>query len=83
VSAGFQVAGPVVVPDFHPAAAIPPVHDNAYFGTFLFVTAVELQYEPDTTYDGHFVSTNNPAARAAIQQMLVTTFRDGVPTVSP
>ena len=38
---------------------------------------------PDTTYDGHFVPTQNPNSRAAIQEMLVTAARDGIPTVSP
>jgi hypothetical protein len=31
-----------------------------------------IQYQPGETYDGHFVSTLNPSARAAIQEMLVT-----------
>jgi hypothetical protein len=65
-----------------------PVWNNQDFSSqfgpiYHTLTAVELQYEPAATYDGHFVSTQNPAARAAIQQMLVTTFRDGIPTVSP
>ena len=44
------------------------------------VTAVQAQYLPDG-YDGHFVSTQHPGARAAIQRMLGTYFRDGTPVV--
>ena len=44
------------------------------------VTAVQAQYTPDG-YDGHFVSTHHPRARRAIQRMLGTTFRDGIPSV--
>jgi len=63
----------------------PPVSANQIFGFSSIdkITAVEIQYQPDATYDGHFVSTNNPHARAAIQEMLVTFARDGIPTVSP
>jgi hypothetical protein len=85
-AAGFSVAGSPVAGFGLPIPA--PVSNNQDFASdfgpiFYSLTAVELQYEPAATYDGHFVSTQNPAARAAIQQMLVTTFRDGVPTVSP
>jgi hypothetical protein len=45
------------------------------------VTAVQAQYTPEGTYDGHHVSTHHPRARRAIQRMLGTHFRDGVPTV--
>jgi hypothetical protein len=61
----------------------PPWSNNEYFMPVGRLTAIELQYAPDGTYDGHFVSTQNPKARAAIQQMLVTAARDGIPTVSP
>jgi hypothetical protein len=56
---------------------------NEFFGSYGKLTAVEIQYQPDAIYDGHFVSTQNLSARAAIQQMLVTAARDGIPTVSP
>jgi hypothetical protein len=84
ISVGLRVAAPVVDP-FGLATVMPPVWNDEDFGPFDNFTAVEIQYNPDATegYDGHFVSTRNPAARAAIQQMLVTTFRDGIPTVSP
>lgn len=84
LAAGFQVALPVLL-DFGLPKVAPPVWNDEDFGPFDHLTAVELQYSPDpaSPYDGHFVSTQNPAARAAIQQMLVTTFRDGIPTVSP
>ncbi len=86
LAAGFAVAGSPVAGFGLPTPA--PVWNNQDFASqfgpiFYTLTAVQLQYEPDLTYDGHFVSTQNPAARAAIQQMLVTTFRDGIPTVSP
>jgi hypothetical protein len=44
------------------------------------VTAVQAQYQPDG-YDGHFVSTHHPRARRAIQRMLGSFFRDGMPVV--
>jgi hypothetical protein len=86
IAAGFSVAGIPVAGFGLPTPA--PVWNNQDFASqfgpiYHTLTAVELQYEPAATYDGHFVSTQNPAARAAIQQMLVTTFRDGIPTVSP
>jgi hypothetical protein len=61
----------------------PPYSNNEYFIPVGKLTAIELQYAPAATYDGHFVSTQNPSARAAIQEMLVTAARDGIPTVSP
>ena len=86
IAAGFTVAGTPVAGFGVSTPA--PVWNNQDFASqfgpiYTSITAVELQYEPAATYDGHFVSTQNPAARAAIQQMLVTTFRDGIPTVSP
>lgn len=84
LAAGFQVATPVV-DNFGlvPVDPPPPVSSNEYFGSYGKLTAVEIQYQPGANYDGHFVSTLNPGARTAIQQMLVTAARDGVPTVSP
>ena len=88
LAAGFQVAPPVVDSfGLVPVRLPPPVSNNEFFGPYAMVTAVEIQYQPDTTpeapYDGHFVSTQNLKARAAIQEMLVTAARDGIPTVSP
>ncbi len=84
LAAGFQVAPPIL-DNFGlvPVTTPPPVSDNAFFGSYGKLTAVEIQYQPDASYDGHFVSTMNPGARAAIQQMLVTFARDGIPSVSP
>jgi hypothetical protein len=59
------------------------VSDNEFFGSYGKLTAVEIQYQPGATYDGHFVSTQNANARAAIQEMLVNAARDSIPTVSP
>lgn len=82
LAAGFQVARPIV-DDFGLKGVDPPVSYNEYFGSYGKLTAVEIQYQPTGNYDGHFVSTQNPSARSAIQEMLVTFARDGVPTVSP
>ncbi len=60
-----------------------PVSFNEFFGWSGKLTAVQIQYAPAAGHDGHFVSTENSSARAAIQEMLVTAARDGVPTVSP
>lgn len=77
--------GPPVVDAFGLAieTAGPPFSNNELFGSYGKLTALEIQYAPAATYDGHFVSTQNPSARAAIQEMLVTAARDGIPTVSP
>jgi hypothetical protein len=85
LAAGFQVAPVPPIDNFGlpTIASPPPVSDNEFFGSFGKLTALEIQYQPDATYDGHFVSTQNPSARAAIQEMLVTAARDGIPTVSP
>jgi pimeloyl-ACP methyl ester carboxylesterase len=84
LAAGFQFAAPVVEA-FGPFPVVvpPPVSNNDFFGSYAKLTAVEIQYQPGATYDGHFVSTQNAGARAAIQEMLVTAARDGIPTVSP
>jgi predicted esterase len=88
-AAGFDIVGPVLdaedmkdITDMHklPAIMAPAKGNFAVMGGA--VTAVEAQYKPGN-YDGHFVSTNNAAARKAIQGMLGTFMRDGVPTVSP
>jgi hypothetical protein len=84
LSASFRVGQPVV-DDFGliPDLGGPPYHNNAFFFPYGQLTALEIQYKPDVTYDGHFVATQNPRARAAIQEMLVSYARDGVPTVTP
>jgi hypothetical protein len=58
-----------------------PIKANVYFDGQTLVTAGQIQYQPDGTYDGHFVSTNHPSARAAIQTFLVTFVRDDAPTI--
>jgi hypothetical protein len=87
LAAGFQFMAPAVEA-FGPFPVVvdPPVSNNEFFGSYGKLTAVEIQYKPGPpgpTYDGHFVSTQNAGARAAIQEMLVTAARDGIPTVSP
>jgi hypothetical protein len=84
IAAGFQVATPIV-DDFGLKPIVPPVSGNVSFRSYddQPETAVEIQYQPSAAYDGHFVSTQNLSARAAIQEMLVTFARDGIPTVSP
>jgi predicted esterase len=89
-SAGFDIVGPVIDPDdlddianMRRAAAISaPAKGNVTTSAGAPITAVEAQYKPGN-YDGHFVSTQNASARRAIQQMLGTFVRDGVPTVNP
>jgi predicted esterase len=91
-AAGFPVATPLV--DDYPAnygmiTIDPPVIDNQAFGTLAPVTAAQIQYQPAADsngklgYDGHFVSTQNPSARTAIQKFLVTFMRDDAPTIEP
>jgi len=82
LAAGLKVATPIL-DNFGLDPTVPPVSNNEYFIPVGKLTAVELQYQPTPDYDGHFVSTQNANARAAIQEMLVTSARDGVPTVSP
>jgi predicted esterase len=84
LAAQFKVAPPMLDQfGLDPITTAPPFSYNEFFGRSGKLTALELQYASDGTYDGHFVSTNNPRARAAIQQMLVTAARDGIPTVTP
>ncbi len=82
LSASLWVAAPPI-DEFGLPHVAPPVFDNDGVGPYYNLTAVEIQYQPAAGVDGHFVSTQNLSARAAIQQMLVTTFRDGIATVSP
>ena len=84
-AAGLPLLHPVVEqePDQPPRAVVlAPVRANLPFGpgAAAMVTAVQAQYRPDG-FDGHFVSTLHPEARRAIQQMLGSYFRDGVPVV--
>ncbi len=60
----------------------PPLKANRAFGRVGSVSAAMLQYAP-AGYDGHFVSTSNPAARAAIQRFLTTFVSDDAPTIQP
>jgi pimeloyl-ACP methyl ester carboxylesterase len=84
LAAGFKVAGPVLDSyGLDPVTMVPPISNNEYYMPVGRLTAMQLQYQPDATYDGHFVSTQHPKARAAIQQMLVTAARDGIPSVTP
>jgi hypothetical protein len=83
-SADLRVVGPAV-DNFGLLQIAGPARDNDLFGGRLPLTVAQVQYQPDPAagYDGHFVSTRNPSARAAIQEMVITTFRDGSPTVVP
>lgn len=90
-AAGFDIVGPVLDPvdmmdiaGMHRRPALAgPARGNFAAPGGKQVTAVEAQYKPSGNYDGHFVSTGHARARAAIQQMLTTFFRDGTPTVTP
>ncbi len=84
LSARLKVAAPELDPyGLEVETNGPPFSNNEFFMPVGRLTAIQLQYAPAGAYDGHFVSTEHPAARAAIQQMLLTAARDGVPTVSP
>ena len=85
VAAGFPIATPLVdeeTKNYGMLIIDPPVIDNQPFGTLAPVTAAQIQYQP-SGYDGHFVSTQNPSARTAIQKFLVTFMRDEAPTIEP
>jgi predicted esterase len=85
VAAGFPIATPLVddyTANYGMTTIDPPVIDNQAFGTLAPVTAAQIQYQP-SGYDGHFVSTQNPSARTAIQKFLVTFMRDEAPTIEP
>jgi hypothetical protein len=58
-----------------------PLKANVLFNNATPITAAQIQYQPNATYDGHFVSTENPDARTAIQTFLVTFARDDAPTI--
>ncbi|HEY0715825.1 MAG TPA: hypothetical protein VGF45_24285, partial [Polyangia bacterium] len=79
VGAGLPIANPVMpserLPPLLTVAA--PVRANFKVGA-TNVTALEAQYQP-SGYDGHFVSSHNPTARAAIRHFLGTYFRDASP----
>jgi hypothetical protein len=62
---------------------MPPLRNNGFFGSYGNLTQAQIQYDPGVGKEGHFVSTDVPAARRSIQDFLGTTFRDGVPTILP
>jgi hypothetical protein len=79
-AAGFPALAPVV-DDYLPVKVTGPVIGNITVGAKK-VTAFEAQYAPDG-YDGHFVSTSHPRARALVLQFLGTFMRDALPTGGP
>jgi hypothetical protein len=86
-AAAFQVALPLVdtyptLPEYSMVTVALPISANQAFGTLANITAAQAQYAPNG-YDGHFVSTNNPAARQTIQKMLVTFVRETNPIIGP
>jgi pimeloyl-ACP methyl ester carboxylesterase len=86
-AAAFQVALPLVdeyptLPEYSMVTVTPPISANQAFANLAPITAAQAQYQP-SGYDGHFVSTMNPSARAAIQKMLVTLVREPNPTIDP
>jgi dienelactone hydrolase len=78
LSAAFPVLSPII-DDYKLVPVAGPVKGNVTSGAAM-VTAVQAQFTPGS-YDGHFVSTENMAARKMIQQALETFVRDGLPTV--
>ena len=89
-AAGFPVATPMVdtyatdpQQGYGMASVDPPIKANhTFFSIDPIITVAQIQYQPDG-YDGHFVSTQNASARAAIQRFLVTFVRDDAPTIVP
>jgi hypothetical protein len=86
-AAAFQVALPLVdtyptLLEYSMVTVATPISANQAFGTLDPITAAQAQYAPNG-YDGHFVSTNNPAARQTIQKMLVTFVRETNPIIGP
>lgn len=77
LAAGLTLVGPVLT-DY---AGIPKaaVATKANVNGF---TGGQRQFAP-AAYDGHFVSSQNPAGKEAVLQTLVTSARDGVPLISP
>ncbi len=68
--------------DLHGVAA--PIKANQGFGTLsTAITAAQIQYQPSAGKDGHFVSTDVPAARNAIHNFLATFVTDAAPTITP
>jgi hypothetical protein len=85
VAGNFSVAAPSL-----PALApyqlweeTPPLRNNGFFGSYGNLTVGQTQYTPAAGKEGHFVSTEVPAARRSIQDFLGTAMRDGVPTIVP
>jgi pimeloyl-ACP methyl ester carboxylesterase len=86
-AAAFQVALPLVdsypnLAEYDMTTVASPIVANQSFGALSPITAAQVQYAPNG-YDGHFVSTLNPAARTAIQEMLVTLTRETNPIIEP
>jgi hypothetical protein len=83
-AAGLPVLNPLAAAALVAGAAGPVVVEAPVAGNLVVgatrVTAVQAQYRP-RGYDGHFVATQNPDARAAVQRTLGTYFRDGAPEV--
>jgi hypothetical protein len=73
----------LTLPEYSMVTITPPISANQSFGSLAPITAAQAQYQPDGTYDGHFVSTNNPSARQDIQTMLVTFVREPNPIIEP
>jgi hypothetical protein len=71
------------LPEYSMVTVTPPISANQGFAALAPITAAQVQYQPDGTYDGHFVATKNPNARTAIQKMLVTLVRDLNPIIDP
>jgi pimeloyl-ACP methyl ester carboxylesterase len=79
-AAGVALAGTAVYAAHGLPIATAPFSGNLMHGTTKF-TALQIQYAP-AGYDGHFVSTMDTGAKAAVVQSLGSTLRDGVSTVT-
>lgn len=77
---GLQQASPTVIEGIGTADAR-PVTNDVTGGDAVPRTAAVFQYATDGTYDGHFVSTQNPAAVADWTAFLMSLATTGTPTV--
>lgn len=78
-SARLPLRGPKVDPDTGLQEIAAPVKGNLSIDGKP-ITAAQVQYQPGN-YDGHFVSTQNPAARNVVRVFVETFVKEGTPTI--
>jgi hypothetical protein len=80
-SIGVAVAEPVIDDLGFPTITLPASGNRNADG--VPPTAVLSQHNPEAGADGHFVATQDDAARRRVAQFFATVARDGTPTVVP